>query len=53
MTQYKMDNSTVRPERIVLLAVYLTVFAGNRVVRQIFFQAAVAVAKELLLSSGV
>ena len=42
MTQYQMDNSTVRPERIVLLAVDLTDFAGNRVVRQNDFQAAVA-----------
>ena len=52
MTQYKMDNSTVRPERIVLLAVDLTDFAGNRVVRQNDFQAAVAEAKELIRATG-
>ncbi len=47
-----MDNSTVRPERIVLLAVDLTDFAGNRVVRQNDFQAAVAEAKELIRATG-
>ena len=52
MTQYQMDNSTVRPERIVLLAVDLTDFAGNRVVRQNDFQAAVAEAKELIRATG-
>ena len=52
MTQYQMDNSTVRPERIVLLAVDLTEFAGNRVVRQNDFQAAVAEAKELIRATG-
>ena len=52
MTQYQMDNSTVRPERIVLLAVDLSDFAGNRVVRQNDFQAAVAEAKELIRATG-
>ena len=52
MTHYQMDNSTVRPERIVLLAVDLTDFAGNRVVRQNDFQAAVAEAKELIRATG-
>ena len=52
MTQYQMDNSTVCPERIVLLAVDLTDFAGNRVVRQNDFQAAVAEAKELIRATG-
>lgn len=47
-----MDHSTIHPERIVLLAVDLTDFAGNRTVRQNDFHAAVAEAQELIKATG-
>ena len=49
MTQLQTDNGT---ERIVLLAVDFTDYAGNRSVRQHDFQAAVAEAKELVRATG-
>lgn len=52
MNNFQLDTSTIRPERIVLLAVDLTEFGGNRTVRQNDFQAAVAEAEELIKATG-